>query len=72
MELKTQHALRLVADGMTPYAAAKEAKITPQAVYRAQARERDKALRSGALVACPCCGSLVEPARIENTIDKPI
>lgn len=39
----TRKALKLVAEGKTPYAAAKLAKISPSTVYRAMQREAEKA-----------------------------
>ena len=51
---KTQQALDLVRQGLTPYAAAKEIGIQPPTVYRALARER-KRLESEPGSVCPCC-----------------
>ena len=48
---KTELALLFVdRDGMNPYAAAKQAKVTPSAVYTALKNRR--ILQSG---ICPCC-----------------
>ena len=48
---KTQDALRLMREkGMTPYAAAKEAGITPTTLYAAIKREEAR----GVLESCPC------------------
>lgn len=50
---KTMQALaRVLQDGLTPFAAAKEAGINASAVYRALARQQTKPL-------CPCCGQVV-------------
>ena len=50
---KTDEALRLIAEeGLTPYAAAKQAGITPTTVYVALQRRKGKQL-------CPCCGQVV-------------
>lgn len=38
-------ALRLIARGLTPYAAAKKVGIALSTIYRAQKRQRDKAFR---------------------------
>ncbi len=48
---KTQQALDLVRQGMTPYAAAQQAGISPSVVYVAIKRQQDKTL-------CPCCGQV--------------
>ncbi len=64
---KTQDALRLIREkGLTPYAAAKEAGITPTTLYAAIKREEAK----GAIVACPCCGSLVPGEKINRDVLK--
>lgn len=64
---KTQDALKLMRDkGLTPYAAAKEAGITPTTLYAAIKREEAK----GAIVACPCCGSLVPAEKIDHGVLK--
>jgi DNA-binding CsgD family transcriptional regulator len=49
---KTQQAIDLVRQGMTPYAAAQQAGISPSAVYVALKRQQEKAV-------CPCCGQIV-------------
>jgi len=62
---KTQDALRLMREkGLTPYAAAKEAGITPTTLYAAIRREEAK----GAMVACPCCGSMVPAERVNQDV----
>ena len=64
---KTQDALRLIREkGMTPYAAAKEAGITPTTLYAAIKREEAK----GVLAACPCCGTLVPAEKINKGVLK--
>ncbi len=64
---KTQDALRLMREkGMTPYAAAKEAGITPTTLYAAIKREEAK----GVLASCPCCGSLVPAEKIDRDVLK--
>lgn len=64
---KTQDALRLMREnGMTPYAAAKAAGITPTTLYAAIKREEAK----GVLASCPCCGSLVAAERINRDVLK--
>lgn len=53
---KTQDALRLMREkGLTPYAAAKEAGITPTTLYAAIKREESKTAKE----LCPCCGQVV-------------
>ena len=65
---KTQDALKLMREkGLTPYAAAKEAGITPTTLYVAIKREEAK----GALATCPCCGSVVPAERINRSVLKP-
>lgn len=49
---KTQQAVDLVREGMTPNAAAVQLGIHPSAVYRAITRALEKPL-------CPCCGQVV-------------
>lgn len=49
---KTQQALDLVRQGVTPYAAAQQAGVSPSVVYVAIKRQQDKTL-------CPCCGQVV-------------
>lgn len=64
---KTQDALKLMREkGLTPYAAAKEAGITPTTLYAAIKREEAK----GAIVACPCCGSHVPAEKIDHSVLK--
>ena len=64
---KTQDALRLVREeGLTPYAAAKAAGITPTTLYAAIKREEAK----GSMVACPCCGTVVDATRIKVDLLK--
>lgn len=64
---KTQDALKLMREkGLTPYAAAKEAGITPTTLYAAIRREEAK----GTMSACPCCGSMVPTAKINRGVLK--
>lgn len=64
---KTQEALRLIREkGLTPYAAAKEAGITPTTLYQAIKREEAK----GTMAACPCCGSMVPAEKINRDLLK--
>lgn len=64
---KTQEALKLMREkGLTPYAAAKDAGITPTTLYAAIRREEAK----GTMSACPCCGSVVPTAKIDRTVLK--
>lgn len=55
---RTDKALRLVAQGYTPYAAARQVGISTTTVYVAIKRRAGK-------VMCPCCGSLVDAAAIK-------
>jgi predicted transcriptional regulator len=68
MTSKTQTALALMdADrNLTAYQAAKQAGITPTTLYNAIKRRE----AAGARVACPCCGSKVEPSRIDRSVLK--
>ncbi len=64
---KTQEALRLLREkGLTPYAAAKEAGITPTTLYAAIKREEAK----GNMASCPCCGSVVPAEKIDHSVLK--
>lgn len=64
---KTQDALRLMREkGLTPYAAAKAAGITPTTLYTAIKREEAK----GAIAACPCCGTLVPAEKVDRSVLK--
>lgn len=64
---KTQDALRLIKEkGLTPYAAAKEAGITPTTLYAAIRREEAK----GVLQPCPCCGTVVASEKIDRSVLK--
>lgn len=49
---KTQQALQLVSEGLTPYAAAQRAGIATSTVYTALKRQQGKPV-------CPCCGQVV-------------
>ena len=60
---RTQQALRLVAHGMSPAAAAKEVGISSTAVYRAMERKAGK-------ITCPSCGQVVREGFVLQT--KPI
>jgi len=59
---KTQDAIRLVDEGVPPFQAAKQMELAPNALYVALKKRREKQ----PLEPCPCCGSLVEPARIKT------
>lgn len=65
---KTKQALDLVDSGMTAYAAAEQVGITEQAVYAAK-RRREKAKAAGK-VPCPCCGTMVDAARLDRSVPK--
>ncbi|MDX2299820.1 MAG: hypothetical protein NW204_08850, partial [Xanthomonadaceae bacterium] len=49
---KTRVAIELTKQGMTPYAAAKQAGIATSTMYNALKRQEGKSL-------CPCCGQIV-------------
>lgn len=64
---KTQDALRLMREkGLTPYAAAKEAGITPTTLYAAIKREGLKQ----EIEPCPCCGTPVPREKINRAVLK--
>lgn len=61
---KTQQALQLVGEGMTPYAAAKKAGIATSTLYTALKRQQGKE-------QCPCCGQVVrEGFEIDRSVLK--
>lgn len=61
---KTQQALQLVSEGITPYAAAKQAGIATSTLYTALKRQQGKQL-------CPCCGQVVrEGFEIDQSVLK--
>lgn len=61
---KTQDALALVAGGMAPFAAAKQVGLSPNTLYVAIKREREK---SASKVRCPCCGTLVPHSQLKES-----
>ena len=65
---KTEQALKLIEQGMTPYAAAKEIGITPTTVYNAM--KRQEAAKAAGKVPCPCCGSTVPASQIDRSVLK--
>ena len=60
---KTDQALKLVDEGLTPYAAAKQVGITPTTVYVAMQRRKGKE-------KCPCCGTIVPGDQINRKVLK--
>lgn len=70
--MKTKRALARVAAGSTPHAAAIAEGIAPPTVYRAQKRERDKAMKAGRIVVCPCCGSDVPKLLVPDNVAQKI
>ena len=65
---KTDEALKLVEEGLTPYAAAKQVGITPTTVYVAM--RRIEAARAAGKVPCPCCGTVVPGDQINRQVLK--
>lgn len=63
---KTQEALALVNQGMTPFAAAKQVGLSANTLYVALKRQREKQ----GIEACPCCGSLVPAEKINQDVLK--
>ena len=64
---KTKEAMALVDQGMAPYRAAKEVKMSPSTLYVALKKRREDAMQR---LECPCCGSLVSSARIKRHLLK--
>lgn len=52
---KTQQAIALVDQGVKPFAAAREVGLSPNALYLALKKRREKMN----LETCPCCGQVV-------------
>lgn len=66
---KTDDALRFIdQDGLSPYAAAKKAGITPTTVY--VALKRREAAAAAGKEPCPCCGTLVPGEKINRDVLK--
>lgn len=63
---KTQDAMALVDQGMAPYAAARQVEMSPNTLYVALKRRREKETQE----ACPCCGSLVAKDKIDWSVVK--
>lgn len=63
---KTQEAIALVNQGMTPFAAAKQIGLSPNTLYVALKKQREKQ----GIEACPCCGSLVQVEKIKRDVLK--
>lgn len=61
---KTQEAMALVDQGMTPYAAAKQVGLSANALYVALKKRREKQ----GVEPCPCCGTLVPSDRIKREV----
>lgn len=65
---RTEQALKLIEEGITPYAAAKQIGITPTTVYAA--KRRQEAARAAGKVSCPCCGTTVPDSQIDRSVLK--
>ncbi len=63
---KTQEAIALVNQGMTPFAAAKQVGLSANTLYVALKRQRERQ----SVEACPCCGSLVPAEKIDRSVLK--
>lgn len=63
---KTQEALALVSQGMTPFAAAKQVGLSANTLYVALKKQREKQ----GVEACPCCGTLVPGEKINRDVLK--
>ena len=64
---KTQEAMAMVDEGVPPYRAAREKGISPNTLYVALKRRREAAVPKD---VCPCCGTLVEKAKIDWSVVK--
>lgn len=67
-QTKTQRALALVDQGMTPFAAAKQIGMAPNGVYLAVKKRREAA--AAGLADCPCCGTQVPAEKINRDVLK--
>jgi transposase-like protein len=63
---KTQEAIALVNQGMTPFAAAKQVGLSPNTLYVALRKLREKK----GVEPCPCCGSMVPTDTINRDVLK--
>jgi predicted DNA-binding protein (UPF0251 family) len=63
---KTQEALGLVNQGMTPFAAAKKVGLSANTLYVALKKQREKQ----GIATCPCCGMLVPVEKINRAVLK--
>ncbi len=64
---KTQEAIALVNQGMTPFAAAKQVGLSANTLYVALKRQREKQ----GIEACPCCGQVVrEGFEVDHSVLK--
>jgi len=63
---KTQDAIALVNQGLTPFAAAKQVGLSANTLYVALKKQREKQ----GVEACPCCGSLVPAEKINRDVLK--
>lgn len=59
---KTQEAIALVNQGMPPFAAAKQVGLSPNTLYVALKKQREKQ----GVESCPCCGSQVPAEKINR------
>lgn len=63
---KTSRALARVDAGEAPYPAAVAEKLSPNTLYVAIKRRREKM----SMTPCPCCGAMVEPSKINRDVLK--
>lgn len=63
---KTQEAIALVNQGMTPFAAAKQVGLSANTLYVALKRLKEKQGNE----PCPCCGTLVPGEKINRDVLK--
>lgn len=67
---KTQEAIALVHQGMSPFAAAKQVGLSANTLYVALKRLREKEAQQKGIVPCPCCGSMVQEGQINRGVLK--
>ena len=63
----TQQAIELVDQGMKPLQAAKQVGLAHNTLYVALKKRKEK---QGVLVPCPCCGTMVDAAKIRAVLDQ--
>lgn len=66
---KTQDAIKLHREaGMSVAQAARKMEISETAVYAAIKRLEKKEAKAAGKVPCPCCGTMVDVARLDRSV----